>query len=199
MDLVVAGTSAYADIDVIIGEACGCTWHARQLPLGWQAARGRGVSKARPGLASGRQILRMVPSTHSTFLLAFRRPLPLLPVWHTRPGWAAPGEWQNGSCNAPCHAWADSSGLDSCAPLADTADADAYCLPFRQLLSGNANPHGQVWVGGTLLPLLQVAGSPNPLLAGTSRESATASGPYPTNVLNGAKAIPVATAYWGSR
>ena len=46
---------------------------------------------------------------------------------------------------------------------------------------------------------LQIAGSPNPNLTSTSRESAIAGGPYPTNVANGNKTIPVTQAYWGSR
>ncbi len=45
----------------------------------------------------------------------------------------------------------------------------------------------------------QLAGSPNPNLTSAARETAVAAGPYPTNVLNGAKSIPVVTAYWGSR
>lgn len=45
----------------------------------------------------------------------------------------------------------------------------------------------------------QLPAFPNPSLTGSAREGAGAAGPYPTNVLNGAKTVPVVTALWGGR
>lgn len=60
--------------------------------------------------------------------------------------------------------------------------------------------HTPLWGSPAPAGQPQLAGSP-PSLTSTTKESATAEGPYPTNILNAAaaKSIPIVQAYWGSR
>ncbi|PSC67806.1 multifunctional 2, 3 -cyclic-nucleotide 2 -phosphodiesterase 5 -nucleotidase 3 -nucleotidase [Micractinium conductrix] len=61
--------------------------------------------------------------------------------------------------------------------------------------------HSHTFLYGTPAPggQPQLPAFPNPSLTGSAREGAGAAGPYPTNVLNGAKTVPVVTALWGGR
>lgn len=87
-----------------------------------------------------------------------------------------------------------------CCPGAVTCTRP-HARPTPLLLRAIAGGHSHTFLYGAPAAAgqPQVAGSPNPYITSSAREGTVASGPYPTNALNGNKTIPVVQALWGSR